>query len=65
VPGLASSVISVSGSTFSRVRSAVMKRSIDGGAKRLGVPPPMKTVWMRRPQIFGRLASRSATRAST
>ncbi len=35
------------------------------GVKRLGVPPPMKMVCTRRPQTFGRLASRSATRAST
>ncbi len=65
VPGLASSVISASGSTASSVRAAVRRRSIARAEKRLGVPPPRKMAWTRRPHTFGTLASRSATTAST
>ena len=42
-PGLASSVISQPGSSGRRARIAASSRSIDAGANRLGVPPPMKT----------------------
>jgi hypothetical protein len=38
--------------------------SIDCGENRLGVPPPMKMLWMGRPHTSGKAASRSAISAS-
>jgi hypothetical protein len=64
VPGLASMVISQSASMRSRARRAASSRSMDSGANRLGVPPPMKMLCTVRPQIRGSALSRSATRAS-
>jgi len=65
VPGFASSVISAPGSSGTRARTAASKLSIDPGANRLGVPPPMNTLTTRRPQTDGSMPSRSATSAST
>ncbi len=65
VPGLASSVTSQPASSGSSARTSPSSRSICSGANRLGVPPPMKTLWMRRPHTKGSAASRSATSAST
>src|SRR5437763_17153820 len=39
--------------------------SIDSGANRLGVPPPIKTERTLRPQIDGSASSRSFSSAST
>ena len=49
VPGLASSVISASGASGTRARTAARMRSIALAENRLGVPPPKKTVSTRRP----------------
>ena len=49
VPGLASRVISASGSTVRSVRAAVRMRSMACAEKRLGVPPPTKIACTRRP----------------
>jgi hypothetical protein len=64
VPGLASMVISQSGSMRRRARRPLISWSMDSGLNRLGVPPPMNTLCTVRPQISGRLASRSAISAS-
>jgi hypothetical protein len=64
VPGLASSVISQPGSSGRRARMSAIRRSIEAGENRLGVPPPMNTLDTRRPQTCGSAASRSATTAS-
>jgi hypothetical protein len=64
VPGLASKVISQLASNLKRARKPLIKRSMAGGEKRLGVPPPKKMLCTERPQIRGRLASKSASRAS-
>ena len=49
VTALGNRLPSASGSTGRRVRMATRRRSNDAAEKRLGVPPPMKIVWMRRP----------------
>ena len=45
-------------------RTSPNRRSMASGENRLGVPPPMKTLWTCRPQISGSAASRSARSAS-
>src|SRR5437763_187610 len=65
VPGFASSVISAPGSRTMRARTAESSSSIATGEKRLGVPPPMKTLFSRRPHTEGSSASRSATNLAT
>jgi hypothetical protein len=45
--------------------TSARSRSIAPAEKRLGVPPPMNTEKIRRPQIDGNANSRSATSAST
>ena len=64
VPGLASSVISQPGVSGSSARTSASSRSMASGENRLGVPPPMKMVWMWRPQTIGSARSRSARSAS-
>jgi hypothetical protein len=60
VPGLASSVISQSAAIGSRARRSDSSPSSPSADSRLGVPPPKKMLTMRRPQISGSAASRSA-----
>jgi hypothetical protein len=64
VPGLASIVISALISSGSSVRTSDSRRSSAAADIRLGVPPPMNTVWILRPQISGSDCSRSARSAS-
>src|SRR3954462_4087465 len=65
VPGFASKVISAMGSTGMRARMAESSGSMASGEKRLGVPPPMKTLTMRRPHTEGSNVSRSAISFAT
>ena len=65
VPGFASSVISASAASGSRARNAASRRSIAAAENRLGVPPPKKIEYTRRPQTGGSASSRSAMSAST
>jgi hypothetical protein len=65
VPGFASSVTSAPGSSGRRARTPDRIWSIDPGEKRLGVPPPMKTLDSRRPHTDGSIDSRSAIRRAT
>ena len=64
VPGFASSVISASAARCSRARNAASSPSIAAAGSRLGVPPPKKIEYTRRPHTDGSARSRSAISAS-
>ena len=64
VPGLASIVISQSAASGSSMRRSDSRRAMPSGENSDGVPPPMKIVWIVRPQTMGSERSRSARTAS-
>ena len=47
-----------------RERMSDSNRSIERAENKLGVPPPKKMLYTRRPQTHGRACSRSATSAA-
>jgi hypothetical protein len=51
VPGFASSVISASAASLGPARTASITRPMAAGENKLGVPPPMKTLEIRRSPI--------------
>jgi hypothetical protein len=65
VPGFASIVTSAPATNGRRARRPASSRSIDAGANRLGVPPPMNAACTLRPHTAGSDCSRSASSAST
>jgi len=64
VPGLASIVISIDGGNAVKARTPLSSRSIASALNKLGVPPPINTECIARPQISGISCSRSASSAS-